>query len=436
MQIRIDEIGKKFIKNISWTIMTKAVAMVCFFALDIAMARFLGKDSYGEWSFFYSAVIILAHLCWFGIDASVKVYVSKQETRQELSECLRTGLILRLLISTVFLIGVTACSGYLADYLEDYSKYENLHVLMCGAGALIFLSSFSEFYKALSIGMQRYRNLFLVTLMEYGGYLVCSVVGVLLLKDTTGLLAGYVAAGVFTMAFGTFLIRGDIRTKVLAGERRSNLWKEIFLYALPLLVVSMGEILLAESDTFFLGIFSIPAQVSMYAIGKKLCNKLHHVNYTFCITVLPQFSVINEGNYREKAKQFKQYALLNILGAAGVALVLVVMSDFLIGFLYGSEYQGAAFVFRLLLFYYVLHAVSYYFALFLEFQKKAVFSSVCYFVTVVLSVGLEVLLIPGYGSVGAAAATIVAYVPYTLLVMAKAVQVMRQYRKLYITENI
>ncbi len=421
--------SKKFLANISWTVLAKATAMLGFFALDICMARILGKDSYGEWSFYYSAILMMAHVCWFGIDASVKVFVSKQETEQELSDCLKASIRLRLIVSSLFLVGLTAASGLLTDYMGHFGKYENLPVLMYGAGVLVFLSSFAEFYKALSIGMQEYRNLFLVTLTEYGGYFVFSLAAVLFLKNNTGLLAGYIIAGILTALLGQALIRKHLLQD--QAERAGVLQKEILLYAMPLLVTSMGEILLQESDTFFLGLFSIPAQVSVYAIGKKLCSKLYHINYTLCITVLPQMSTISKENYREKLDRFRKFGILNILLTLCVAVGLLVMSGFFIPFLYGEEYHEAVFLFRLLLIYYVQRGISYYFALFLEFQKQAVFESICYFITITANVILEICLVSRLGALGAALAAILSYLPYTILVTVKAVRVMRQYKSVY-----
>ncbi len=428
-------ISKKLLTDFSWTVLAKAVAMIGFFALDIAMARLLGKDSYGEWSFFYSAIIMLSHICWFGINASVKVSISKQITKEKVSDCLKASLKLRLVISLIFFFIVSFSSGILRDYLESSSKYENLHILMYGAGALIFLSSFSEFYKALSIGMQCYRNLFLVTFMEYGGYLVFSIIAVLVLKNNTGVLAGYIMAGIFTLLLGYTLIRTHfVKTDTEISQKR-HLQREILMYAMPLLVTSIGEILLVESDTFFLGIFSIPAQVSIYSISKKLCAKVHHINYTFCVTVLPQFSMITSENYKEKYDKFRKYGLMNILLSICVAVGLFITGDIIIDLLYGNEYSDAKIIFKILLIFYLQHSISYYFALFLEFQKKAAFESICYFVTIVLNVALEIWLVPLYGAYGAAISTILSFIPYTILIIFKAVKILKSYYHIYENEK-
>ena len=171
--------------------------------------------------------------------------------------------------------------------------------------------------------------------------------------------------------------------------------------------------------------------MSVYAIGKKLCSKLYHINYTLCITVLPQMSTISKENYREKLDRFRKFGILNILLTLCVAVGLLVMSGFFIPFLYGEEYHDAVFLFRLLLIYYVQRGISYYFALFLEFQKQAVFESICYFITITANVILEICLVSRLGALGAALAAILSYLPYTILVTVKAVRVMRQYKSVY-----
>ena len=84
------------IKNVSYTLLAKIVAMVFYLATDIVVARMLNIDGYSEWTYFYSVATMLGYVTWFGINASVKVFVSKQNDEKERTECLRAGLILRL----------------------------------------------------------------------------------------------------------------------------------------------------------------------------------------------------------------------------------------------------------------------------------------------------------------------------------------------------
>ena len=74
------------------------------------------------------------------------------------------------------------------------------------------------------------------------------------------------------------------------------------------------------------------------------------------------------------------------------------------------------------------------FCTFSRISKKAVFESVCYFITIVLNATLEICLVLVYGALGAAIATITSYMPYTILVSIKAVHVLRHYKRIYAVE--
>lgn len=420
--------GSSLIKNISWTFSAKLIAMLFFMAGDIFIARLLGVDDYAEWTFFYAIATMLFYLTWFGINASAKVFVSKQDRREGRQAYIKAGLVLRMAISSAFCILVFAMAGTIAARLGYPGKYPNLKSLLQCGSIIVFMNSFAEFYKEIGIGLQRYRTVFLVTLTEFGLNFALGFTGAYMTKTAAGVAFGYALSGTVVLVFGMFLLKNEL----CRGEMRLQFSeclghvREIFRYALPLAVINIAGMILVEMDTFMLGALSMKSEVATYSIAKQLCAKASHINYALATGSLTSFSIINEGNFTEKKKKFWKICGINASITLVVGLALFIVGPLVIKILYGAEYRYSGNILRWLVPYYVLYGISNYYSLFLDFQKKARARSICYCSAMAINLLLNWVLIPRYGAVGASVATSLSLVPYTFFVIIVTIRFFRQ----------
>lgn len=192
--------------NVSWVLAGKCVSMFFFQAFDIFTARFLNVIGYSEWAYFFSILSILYYLGWFGINASARVIVSKQTDRGSRNKCLYSAVVVRIVVSIVICFVLYLLSGKLAVALNSDNKYPDLEILMkIGVGVILF-NSFMEFYKEIFQGIQKYRNIFLISVSEYGGYFLFTVVMLLITREVYGIAWAYLFAGVLTTVIGGQLL--------------------------------------------------------------------------------------------------------------------------------------------------------------------------------------------------------------------------------------
>lgn len=403
--------------------MAKIVAMLFAFMLDILLARILGVDDYAEWTFFYTTVTMMYYLAWFGINSSVKVLVSKQTTDLDTGVCIRAGLILRTLVSLIFSVAILACSKQIAIIFGYPEKYSNLLFLYKCAGAMVFLNSFAEFFKELNIGLQKYKNLFWVTLNEFGWNFLFGALGACLFKSVIGVAWGYLFSGIIILIAG-FTGMGKIRyDRKTNGIKCRRMLKEIFRYALPLAVTGIGGMILTEMDTFMLGIISTKQQVSIYSIAKQLCSKAAHINYALATGTLTSLSVISAADREAKTAELKKISNVNLMITGFVSAAFIIAGPFAIRILYGNAYQGAGTILVWLVPYYILYSISTFFSMFLDFQGKAGVRSISYCLVLMINFILNWMLIPKYGAVGASIATGMSLLPYALIVLIITVRI-------------
>lgn len=420
------------IKNVSYTLLAKIVAMVFYFAIDVVIARMLSIDGYSEWTYFYSVATMLGYVTWFGINASMKVFVSKQKSEKEIKECFRAGNTLRLIISIFFALIIMLFSKQIAQALGFPIKYPTLDKLIFMSGAMVFASSFTEYFKEISIGLEKFKNVLIITSVEFGFNFLLSFIFICIKRDTTMVALGYIISGIIQMIVALVLYRNYIivpkeERLTLDKDHTKSLVKKIMKYAIPLVVISFGGMVLIEMDTVMLGMLSSKKEVSIYAVAKKICQKATHINYALCTGTMTSFSVLTYNTVVEKRKQFKKLGTINILVAIAISLAFIVLAPFAIKILYGSEYAKAGEVMSLLVPYYILYSVSNFYSLFLDFHNKATYRSVCYLVTLFLNLALNYALIPPFGANGAAIATAISLVPYTVLVIIQSRVIFKEY---------
>ena len=103
-----------------------------------------------------------------------------------------------------------------------------------------------------------------------------------------------------------------------------------------------------------------------------------------------------------------------------IALALYLFGNLLINILYGSSYPSAGGIIKILTVYYILYSVSTFYSVFLDFRNKAGIRSVFYVSVIVLNLLFNYLWIPKYGAAGAAAATNISLLPYTIMVIVQS----------------
>ena len=429
---------KRLIKNSAWAYAAKLAAVLLFFAADIIIARNLDIAQYAEWAFFFSILSMTYYVCWFGVNGSAKVFVSKTvRDTEERRACIRAGIRVRTAVTLALAVPALLLAWIAPEFAffrDLTAKYPHLHRLLFMMAGITALNSFAEFYKETETGTQNYRGVFLLTCLEYGAVLAAGAVGAGLFHSTEATGAGFLAAYAAVLILGMILLLkwNGIRT-LRDGAREYRAYaKKIFRYALPLAMIGIGGVILVEMDTMMLGMLSTPENVSNYAIAKQICTKASHINNALAMGTLTSFSVITAEDYQQKRTAFSRLTRINLALTLAAGAAMFFLAKLAIGILYGEQYLEAAGIIRMLVPYYLLYGISAFYALFLDFHEKAGKRSLWYLVMIGINFVLNLALIPRYGTTGACLATAVSLVPYTgYLLAATYGSVWREMEKAY-----
>ena len=417
--------------NSAYSLSAKVVAMAFFFFFDILCARILDTDAYGEWVYFYAIITIVYSVVWFGVNASGKIFVTRSQKHRRM-EVLVSALVLRFFVSMLLtMIYALAVVVTWRVQIFDMEKYQHLPWLLLLGSGVVFLNSFTEFFKEIFVGLIDFKGLLVINLCEYAGYFVFGLIGLMIRKNVYSIICGFLISLTSTVFTGFWIIfkKYHLGRKHFRKETILTEGKAIFGYAKYIALSGIGAILLTEIDTFMLGYFREGFDTGVYSIAKQFTAKAIHINLAFITGMMPAFANITMENGKEKKARFRNVMLCNGAIIFGITGCFLLFGKWLIRLLYGEKYLFAANVLYFLLPFYVISSFSKFLALFLDYQYKAKVRSVVFFMTIVLDMILNAVLIPKYGAVGAAIATDIAVTPYLLFLFVETGMIFKEYTK-------
>ena len=400
----------KLLKETSWSFVAKGIAFLLYFSLNVHLARTLGIDRFGTWSFFFSILTIIILLSHFGINASARKYVAQYNKTSELNNVLKSSLKLRLIFSLTFTIIIILVHEPLAILV---GRPEFAHLFLISA-PLIILAGLVEFLKDIFMGLHRIIYNFIINFLEHGLKLILVVTILTVSLDLSNIVNSFTIACLMTSVIGFYILYAKFYRENKTHVE-NDFVETIFRYSIPLFFISIGFLIATEVDTVMLGLLSTNAEVGTYAVAKQIIIKLPHISLAMAMGTMPVFAKLNEGNKEKLKKLFYKLLRTNALIFAIIALGILFLSRFFVPLIFGVEYNSSVLPLQILTIYLVGFSFSIFLSTFLDYQGLAKKRAVNLSVSMVLNIVLNLILIPDYGAVGAAIATSISYLPYIFL---------------------
>ena len=397
-------------KETVWSALTKGVTLVLFVLINAILARRMGVESYGSWSYFFSVFNIILLISILGINSSVRINLRKHYEDKLLRPILRWGVFLRLCV-TLF-----ACSllYFFAQPLADLLKRPEYGSLLELSIFLLFAQAVVEFLKEVFQGLHRIKYNLIINTIEYGSkflfLLLLLPVGRhyenVIIYFTLGALIASVIGGMI-LYFSFYKHTEESQSKYIFN----NIIKSSFF----MFVISVAGLVSLELNTILLGYLSNDMQVGIYAPAKELSFKMQHMAAILGIGVLPAFAKMSAGQVNYHKILFKKVMVLIALAYIVIGVVIVTLSDWFMPFIFGEQFRESATVLKLLFPFNLFAGLIVILAGVMDYRGLANKRAVYLVLTMIINLLLSWALIPQYGAKGVAIAMCIAYFPYLLL---------------------
>ena len=396
--------------GVSWSFALRLADVGLAWVLSVMLARFLGIEQFGLYTFALSVVTLLALPARFGLPPLIVRETSRSLAAGDNDRIFALKrwaygrvLVISLPIMCAALIIVWAMP-WLTDPLERA-------ILLAGI-PLIIVQPFSEIRSSLLRGLNRIAQSQLANSIIRPA-LMLPLVGLLMLAWWSGWRPG-VAAGVTAMmlnlaaAVAAWLFGAWLLNRVLRGWQRPTAQAPLSIDGWRASVVSLGlangmYVFDSQLGILLLGIFMDGAAVGPYKVAMQGAA-LVALGYSATNTPLtPQIArAWAEGNREKVRRLVKRGSVFAILFALPVAIAFLIAGRPLVHLVFGAEYDAAVLPLAILTIGQMVNCAFGGATALLIMTGHEKYNTLAFAVAVVFNVATSLVLIPAMGPVGAA----------------------------------
>lgn len=403
-------------RGLFYTLLAQGPTLVLYFVASTLMTRMLGEVGRGEYALITNFSALLAMLMSMNIGGGITFFVARAGTDISSTIGSAATLLLANVLTAPAILGVIAFSSPLSTlFMPD----DRLHWAYWAFVYLIVVQSLiNNSISGVLLGMKRFAALNTISVLNAALSAAGMLAVYLLARDTyeaLPLVLG-VTAATSTLVTITWCAMYAVHVKVMPRPvwSRSVLW-QILSFSMVGHLSNLINLINYRFDVWVVDQYQGAAQLGLYAVAVGLGQLLFNVPEPFSRVVQP-FLFGQQRN--EMLARFKSVARLNFTVLMVLALGMAMAAPLVVPLLFGAEFVPSVEPLHILLPGIVLSGAAKLLAQLViqgGFQR---FNLMATAVAAVVTIVLDLLLIPRWGIHGAALASTVAYAVVLLVILS------------------
>ncbi len=387
----------KYVLNTSWLLGSKIYRMGLALVVTVWMARYLGPEQFGVFSYALSFVSLFSVLISLGLENIIVREVLNHP--DEDSTIITSGLMLRciggiLFISSTMLIIISSKPG---DVLTQTL------VLIFSIGYLF------KIFDVLRYWFEAHIKAKFSAGMEIVAFTISVSLKIVLIVFKAPLIyfAWAVSVEAMVMAVGLLFLWFNRKTSLL-NHFKPNWIKARYLIkeAWPLILAGALYTIYSKIDQIMLGEMIGNQSVGVYAAAVRLSEGWFFIPTVIASSLYP--TMINAKNLSRDLYLERTQHLLNLMAVIGVgaAILIGVLAFPIIDLIFGSEYKTSAMILVVHIWggvFLAISGISYRYLVAEGLQKYSFYRGLT---GLIVNIAMNLWLIPLYGIMGAAIATV------------------------------
>jgi O-antigen/teichoic acid export membrane protein len=400
---------RRFSVHVAWTLLARVLMTINSVAAGIIVARWLGREGYGQLAVINVAITTVIQLGGAGLPSANTYFISQE--RKSLAPAAANSFIFALVAGSLLAAGLTALAAWRPAWFGFISPRLLAIAALSIPFQLITLIGLNTF---LAIGQVKRFNL-----LDVAGQLFVVLNAVLALiilqRGLWTLVSLNTAASLLVSALVVWLIRRFILTQ--QQEARSlrpdaGLFKRMVRYGVKSHVAALAAMLIFRADLLVVNLYRGVGEAGVYAVATQVAMML---------LLLP--GVIATLLFPHVASKQDERGELTCLVARHTTLVMLLIclaavpASFLLPALYGADFAGAPLLLFILL--PGVYLVGLESVLVQHFNAVGLPRMIPLFwtATLIINVALTFALVPVFGARGAATASTLSYALIFALVL-------------------
>ncbi len=408
-RLKGDGVGAVLARGASGSMAVKIVGAAIAFGVQVLLARVLGVENFGIYTFGITCINLLAILGMLGMNSAAIRFVSTYNAESSwgllkgfLSKSWQITVVTSIFISVVCAAGLILFGGGL-----EPAQFNTYLIALAVLPLFVLL-------QVRCACIQGLKKVVAALAPRLVARPVLIVAGIILLyvftTDQTAYISAPAAMSVEIIAvMGSLLLANWLLRLYLPASARSskvdydtNEWIRV---SVPLLLISGFHLLITNTDIVMLGMLSGTTNSGLYAVAVKISNLvafgLVAANHIAAPMIAELYSL---GKIKQLQRMASLSALIAFLFMAPISIFLVIWGDFVLE-LFGPGFAVSYYPLVILIVGQLINALAGSVGQLMTMtnhQKEAMYMMA---ITAFLNILLNIMLIPIYGLMGAAIAT-------------------------------
>ena len=390
----------KYFKNTSWLFFEKILRMFVGLFVGIWVARYLGPERFGLFSYAQSFVGLFTAIATLGLDSIVVRELVKDESKA--TELISTAFYLKLMGAILTLLVLA-----IATYFTSNDRYTNL---------LVFIIASATIFQSFNVIDMYFQSKVLSKYVVFSNIIslfVSSIVKIILILIDAPLVAFawailfdsiVLAMGLiyFFIKHSTYEIKKIKFNKTIATSLLKDSWPLILSGVVISIYMKIDQVMIQE----MLG----NEAVGQYAAATRLSEIWYFIPTVVASSLFP--AIVNAKRQSEELYYDRLQKLFDLVVwmAIAIALPMTFLSDMIVDILYGEQYSQAASVLMIHIWasiFVFLGVVSGNWFINENLQLLAFWRA---FYGMIANIFLNLLFIKKYGIQGVAVATLISQI--------------------------
>ncbi|MFB0564480.1 MAG: flippase [Candidatus Aminicenantaceae bacterium] len=411
---------KKFAFDIGWVFISSVVTLIISFLLSIVLARWLGASDLGLYRMVITIQGIGALITTFGIPVAVIKYVAEYKNDED---TLTQTLFSALVSSIIFGIGVFFLLYMLSGALASVFKMPELARLIKILSLVFPFTSILETLLGLLNGIRKIKKFAFLMILRQLLMILFIVAFVKIGYGINGAVWGIVLSAAGGCLVGIFITRNFLHLKPYYFVQNA---KKLISFGSKVFGANTLALILTQADIIILGYFLTAKDVGYYSIAVTLSNFFLLVPRAILRITYPATSEYwSQKNHQKLQKMIEKSVKYSACILIPAGLGAAFFCNEIISTLFGKEFIYAALPFYVLLIARVINGS-------IELPIGGSLSGIgrpdlplkIDIVSAVTNIGLNIILIPHYGILGAAIATAISLMMATSLSLTFIIRIL------------
>ena len=383
-------------KNTFWLFTSEATGRLLKMGLIIYAARVLGVNGWGIFSYSVSVGALLMIMSDFGIgDLIMREATQKKENYKTF---ISTALVLKIILVVLSILVVIFVGPIISHVPEARAIFPIVSLIL-------LFDSLRELGLAINrVSEKMERDMIVKTITNT----VIFGLGVLLLKahsDPSSIAIAYAvgsAVGFFTISI---IIWKDL--KKLLSKIDTRMFMVVFQITWPFAIIALIGVIMGNVDIYMLGVWRDSGEIGLYSAVQRIQQFVMIIPSTMAVAVFPLLAKLANVDKVQFRSVLEKIISLIMIVCIPITVGGVLLANKIVPFIFGQDYMGAVPILQVLMLMLLVSAPLVILSNVIFAYNKQKELVVAYSSGIFANVLLNLLLVPKFGAVGSAVATLI-----------------------------